>query len=170
MIPEGIVPEGMKWCIAGGFAAAPALANDIDVWIYDVEEIAPGDIEFVRNELAKQLRVKFGLYNFTPSDETRTSSNYSQENVTILKVGVLEDPMGLRKPIHIMVTNANSPMGILDGFDISTHAVAILPDGTVLQHPHYTPPQQFPQTMRWNEKTPERLKRIAKRFGHEKAA
>ncbi len=38
-IPD-LLPESLRgqWCIAGGYAACPALASDIDVWVYNAAD------------------------------------------------------------------------------------------------------------------------------------
>lgn len=153
-----LIPAGLDWCIAGGYAACPALARDIDVWIYN---IASEDLESQRDLLAQELSRVYRCA-FVPSTETRASSSYLQDKISILKVGEVIQ----RKPIHLIVTDAGRPMDILCGFDVSTHAVATLPNGDVVVHPLYTHPGQPPIALASNEKTPERLARIAARFGH----
>lgn len=157
MIPPCLIPKGLRWCVAGGYAACPALARDVDVWVYGIK----GDVlESRRDEIAGHIRTTG--YTFLVSDETRQAPTYEHDTVTILKVGTVEEVT----PIHIMVTDAMTPMMILEGFDVSTHAVAIMPDGIVVTHPRWTAPHLPPREIRINEKTPDRMARIAARFGH----
>lgn len=161
MIPAGLIPESYKWCVAGGFAACPALARDIDVWVYG---IAPEQVETTQQQLQHQIATGPCGHGFASSDERLSSSSYSQEFIQILKVGDVHWN-GNRKH-HVIVTDANSPESILDGFDLSTHAVAIMPDGKVVTHPLWTAPHVLPQVMRSDANTPARLVRVAARFGH----
>lgn len=177
MIP-GLFPTGMEWCIAGGFAACPALATDIDVWVYG---LLVDDMDRVRAELIAGFEAFCATNNvnrpiwpekrylFTPQTEESSFLVYEQESAYIQKVGVVYLPRSSKvKPIHVMVTNAPDPGSLLTGFDVSTHAVAIDKTGRVWTEARWTPPQIVPIELSSNPKTPERMQRIATRFGHEK--
>ncbi len=179
MIPHNLFPAGTKWCIAGGYAACPALATDIDVWVYDVKEIARGDIGYRRAELIAYVEQWVASqninrpiwperrYRFETQEQTETMMAYDQLVNHIEKVGVLYSPRSAGvKPIHLMVTTAYDPGSLISGFDVSTHAVAIDHDGRLWKHALWTAPHQPPAVIQVNAKTQERYQRICKRFGH----
>lgn len=158
MIPENLLPKGVQWCIAGGYAACPALASDIDVWVLNVPT---HDLQVRRAEillhLAKQrFNVKTETGDNTPGD------GYEDKAIGILKVGRVTPPTGLA--IQVMVTDADVAR-LLESFDVSTHAVAVGP-GFVTTHPQWTPPHVPPVAFSQHATTAERLARIAERFGH----
>jgi hypothetical protein len=177
VIPTGLLPEGTKWCIAGGFAACPALAGDVDVWVYGVKH---DDVVTTQAQLIAHIEqwcaannVKRPIwpekrYCFEKQAESREFFAYGQVAVRIEKIGVLYSPRSARvKPIHLMVTDAYTPGEIVRGFDISTHAVAIDSTGRIWKHDTFTAPHQPPAVLTTNEKTAGRYSRICQRFGHQ---
>lgn len=179
MIPANLLPEGTQWCVAGGYAACPALAGDIDVWVYGVPV---DDIQKRRTELlayvqdwAKVQNVNRPhwperRYQVNPQTSATEHVAYEHTVVRIEKVAVVESPsLAYVKPIHIMVTDAYSPGEIMQGFDVSTHAVAIESTGRVWRHINWTAPHKAPEALLNNQYTEARIARIAKRFGHEVA-
>lgn len=170
MVPAGLIPKGYEWCVAGGYAACPALAQDIDVWVWGV---ATDDLETVRARLVQHLFDTYTLSKVQSGTDTRKAPNYSQPTqITILKVAEVKDVQfsfggyTTTKPIQIMVTDAASPEQILFGFDISTHQIAIMPDGVVWKGANWTAPHVPPVKLLDTAKTEERMQRIAARFGH----
>lgn len=178
MIPAGLLPPNTPWFIAGGYAACPALANDIDVWV--CEPVA--DLEETRVRLLVHLEQFVAARNPGPGfaylspykrwrvaaeQGVSTAPLYDQDHIDIRKVAVVLAPDHAKvKPIHVIVTNAPDAGSILSGFDISTHAVAIDHTGRVWRHNLWTAPHQPPAVIRTNPKTQERLDRICQRFGH----
>ena len=160
MIPTNLLPAGTRYCIAGGWAACPALAADMDLWVYGVPE---GELQERRAALITHLAANnFDL--MTEACREIPQPQY-QHCRTTLKVGVVTRKGDL--PVHILVTSALTIRDILDGFDVSTHAVAIGGDsGFVVKGKGWTPPHVAPVALYTNEKTPERMMRIAARFGH----
>lgn len=181
MIPKNLLPEAYResYCVAGGWAACPALAQDMDVWVYAVPFEA---LELARTELLEHLEAEntkgayykrpFYVVPETQVENHRGTDQYEGVNVQILKVGRVEvrrESARLhkeRKEIHLLVTDAHSPGEILQGFDVSTHAVAIDWNGIIWTHPAWTPPQMEPTVLMENEKTPVRMAKIRARFGH----
>lgn len=164
MIPHNLFPEGTKYCVAGGYAACPALANDIDVWVYGV---AADDLQIARAELLLHI-VKQDFHVSTEGGDNIVSEEYESENqrCSILKVAAVGIGRGNgNMPLHIMVTDAKTPVQILQNFDVSTHAVALTPGG-VVKHPKWTPPHVPPVALLDHKTTPARMERIARRFGH----
>lgn len=164
MFPKTLLPEDTRFCIAGGYAACPALAKDIDVWVYGVSE---AELQERRAELISHLALNG--YTLQTEDCLDVPQPQYEHTRTTLKVGVVTKGAGLPcgKPVHVMVTSAETIRDILDGFDVSTHAVAIGSNGYVVKHPEWTPPHEMPALMTSrNEKSIERMARIAARFGH----
>ncbi len=137
-IIQAILPKKYhdKWVIAGGWAACPALASDMDVWVLGID-----DIDVVREELLAHTGTSSGVFVgrylvVQVQDEIRTAPGYEIENVLIRKVAKLT---AVNLSIHLLVTDAPSPAELLMGFDISTHQVAILHNGIVVKGPNWTP-------------------------------
>jgi hypothetical protein len=183
----GVVGD-RKWCVAGGYAACPALATDIDLWVYGIDH---RNLENERNILRSLLmhrvdelnegRPKWAekRYGYVREEGQETTVVYEQESHLIEKVGVVTCPRvafvndenlhatdARTKPIHIMVTTAADPGSLISGFDISTHAVALDYSGRVWKHNLFTGPHEKPAVLRVNPNTQNRLDRICKRFGH----
>ncbi len=170
-----ILPEKYhdKWAIAGGWAACPALAEDMDVWV-----LGAANVDTVRAEILACLDETLvlgggklggcGFFNHSyfrveVQDETRTTPGYEISNVTIRKVAQLTRA---NLSIHLLVTDAPNASDLLLGFDISTHQVAILHDGTVVKGPNWTPINMPPVMLRATSTTPTRMDKIAARYGH----
>lgn len=191
MIPSWVlqVLGERKWCVAGGYAACPALASDIDLWVYG---IAPDLLQWERDNIAGLLKLEVDelnrnrpkwaekRYGFVREEGQETTEIYDQIENLIEKVGVVSSPrVALTpdpvlnptsvkcKPIHIMVTTAPDPGSLISGFDISTHAVAIDYTGRVWTHVLYTGPHEQPAILRIGTNTQQRFDRICDRFGHE---
>ena len=177
MFPIELLPEAFQkqWCVAGGYAACPALSNDVDVWVYRVPTLQLDD---TREQLLEHLNTVAHIenvpahrslqYHVIPGEETRTAESYCQEFIQIKKVAIVYGRRTYHdmKPVHVVVTDAQNPGVIITGFDISTHAVAIEWNGRVWKT-GYTAPQERPRRLRIaNEHTEPRMIRICERFGH----
>ncbi len=160
MIPADMLPADVEWCIAGGYAACPALAGDIDVWVYGVDT---SNLQIRRGEVLLHLARK--RYNVTTeSGDNMVDEEYETKQCSVLKVGRID--RNEKPTIQIMVTDAPTPNELLANFDVSTHAVAVDMDGTVYRHDGWTPPQVPPVALLNHSTTPRRMERIAARFGH----
>jgi hypothetical protein len=165
-----------RWCVAGGYAACPALAKDIDVWVYGLHnddlEVARAAILAHLEQTVAGLNTKAPIwpekrYQLENQVETRQFLAYEGLDCRIEKVGAVTPPERLHLlPVHIMVTSAPDPGSLLTGFDVSTHAVAIDHSGRVFKHTNYTHPGEPPFALLHNVHTPDRMARIAARFGH----
>lgn len=157
MIPRNLVPDHLynSVFIAGGFAACPALASDIDVW---VPYIGGEDLLLMRRQLLSHLHAEGFV---ATEEEGGTVHDYNGVAINILKVAVIDGGT----PIHLMVCNAPVDI-VLQNFDISTHQIALTANG-VVKGAGWTstmvPPVVFED--KENEHTPERLKKIAERYG-----
>lgn len=171
-------PAG-DWCVAGGFAACPAAAADVDVWLYGLRFTQDGDHDLTTRRADLLARIEKALPEWNVkapiwtekrwrfnTEENSTQFPAYQGEILIEKVGVLYAPQArFLKPIHIMLTEAGSPGDVIYGFDVSTHAVAVNSDGRIFKSSGYTLPHQPPFMLQENTLTPERMERICQRFG-----
>ena len=154
----GLIPPGRHWFIAGGYAACPALAGDIDIWILAHAE----DLAAVRDAVLAHLKAIPIWVN--EEDATEVGTGYDEMPLHTRKVGRM---FLFGKHVHLMVTDATSPLEVLQNFDISTHHVAILPTGNVIEGPYFTPPHVPPRQLMQTSRTRERMVKICTRFGHD---
>lgn len=160
MIPAKLIPPGLRYCVAGGWAACPALASDVDVWVYG-EGI---DVEAVHAQLTEHLSREY-YDDFEPLTALCSEMRSYEGIVNTRKVGKVWD-INSGNTYEVMVCDASNPMALLDAFDISTHMVAINDTGEVIMHDLWTPPTTLPVVHWTTDKTPERLRKICARFGH----
>lgn len=166
MFPKNWLPEEFRerWCIAGGWAACPALASDMDVWVYGIEKEQLGA---VRQQLLDHLtteRLAKRLPYFEVGVETREVGGYDHPNL-VQKVADIFVPHPAKR-LHLIVSDACAPGEIIYGFDISTHAVALNHNGAVYQSPDFTPPHVRPVQLKETKTTADRMAKICARFGH----
>lgn len=158
MIPQNLLPEGTNYFIAGGYAACPGLAGDIDVW---VTEWTPEDAIGARKEILLHLVQNDFDLRIEENDAALVRAvAYPDECVTskVARVAVKE-----MLPIHIMIASGSAER-VLEGFDVSTHAIAIHKDGRVIKHKEWTPINVMPKVLRQNPGTPARMERICSRY------
>lgn len=153
------IANGRPWCIAGGWAACPQLANDQDVWIFVTN---PSDGTLRRHETLED--VKDEILSLIPSiEEDNTSTvdaeSYDKLGVEILRVGKLGDR-------HIMVTDAQDVVMLLDCFDVSTHQCAIDQEMQFVRGGGWTPITVLPKPLRDTPNTMARLEKIRARYAH----
>lgn len=186
MIPEKLLPE--KWqpfaFIAGGYAACPSLAGDMDVWVlapcpfrnrHEPEKCAFDDLRVHvwlqqrREELLTHLRRNYTRWQVAEETENRSVEHdgvptpYTHDLAhMVLRVAKITSHS---LPIHLLVVDAEFPKQVIDGFDISTHSVALVPDVGVVRGSNWTPITDVPEVLRTNEKTPDRMDKICTRYG-----
>jgi hypothetical protein len=167
MIPKGLLPPDLEGSafIAGGYAACPALATDIDLWVY----VAGESLADARDRILLWLQTEMWPYE-TQEDNRPQLADSTIDGYSIIssKVAIVRSPH-LSHPIHIMVC-AGSIQELLETFDISTHQIA-LSFGGVIKGPRWTPITERPVIIRSatgisTQKTQERLGKIATRYGH----
>jgi hypothetical protein len=190
MIPDRLLPEKYREhaFIAGGFAACPALASDMDVWVlapcpfvsaengrdgYDINDPRIYvHLQQARKKILDHLHTQFPRYAIKEETSVRVSQDSETEidrqsiyHATVDHVSLKVAKLTIFTPwIQIMVTDASWVRQVLDGFDISTHAVAITGNG-VQRGSHWTPITEPPVVIRSNDKTPERMVKICNRYG-----
>lgn len=156
MIVWDLVPK--QWredaFIAGGYAACPALASDLDLWIPCCSDGTR--VEVARDEVWAHLR---NMRITAVEENEETITQYEGVNVVIMKVCCVY--YGVK--IHIMVVDA--PLNaVLEGFDVSTHQVALLPSGEVFTGSRWTPITEPPVRLIDTPKTDVRMEKITNRY------
>lgn len=166
-LPPNLLPRGMTRAafIAGGYAACPELATDIDVWVM----VDPTKLYEERRRILTHL-VDHGFIPCAGTDapvkEEFTGDRLGYEDITANILKVAEVWRGNQKPIHIMVTDAPALMLLLN-FDISTHAIAFTDNGTI-RAPEWTPLHMEPIIVKnhMTRKTQDRFNKINARYAH----
>ena len=161
MIPAGLLPEGVDWFIAGGYAACPALATDVDIWV-----MSPDDAIAEHERLALHLRSVCPDESLLIDPAPNTDAGFHQQeeylNSQTLKVAQLWKD---GREFHILVTRQTLEE-VLEGFDISTHQVALTSTGRVVTGKSWTPPHVRPVELISMPRTAARMAKICSRFGH----
>lgn len=164
MIPRNLLPDDYYdgACIAGGYAACPALASDMDVWVFVPSYL----LEDARALILEHL----SHYGFSYTKEERerqraegTDPGGYDVSGFILKVARVS--LG-HETIHILVTSFPGVLELLSSFDVSTHQVA-LTDAGVIRGGDWTPITEPPVKLKDSPTTDERMRKIARRYGHE---
>lgn len=163
MIPKGLLPPDYMDCafIAGGYAACPPLARDIDLWVM----VNPSQsLAAVREEILAWLESELWPYEVQDDRRLRplgtTAEGY---DIIATKVAVVKS-LHMSHPIHIMLVD-RSPRELLETFDISTHQVAIV-FGNVIKGSGWTPITEPPRQLKDSPTTAARMEKIAQRYGH----
>jgi hypothetical protein len=167
MIPKWLLPEKFQLSafIAGGFAACPSLADDIDVWVMVSKSKVPSVVaELTAHLNTRELEGGYGRFEAQPSADAKIRAHATGDYpVESMRVGKFT-AYGYSHPFHVIVTSGTA-QEVLDKFDISTHMVAITSTGVVTGD-GWTPVTEPPIAFRNTALTPQRLQKIAKRFGH----
>lgn len=172
MIPAWLLPEGVRWVVAGGWAACPALASDQDIWVLvDADEMSD-----MRDRILDGLRDYYGddydarvteledRRSMVVDRQSEVSDNtYETVPVNTLKVASVYTH-GLER--HILVTDASCAYELVEAFDINTHAVAIEPDGNIVKSALWAPFTEPPIMVRDTPTTKMRMNKIRQRYGH----
>ena len=158
MIPSNLLPANTDWFIAGGYAACPALASDRDVWV----TAETSDMDATRERILAHLETEFEKWQIVvlePSQRQEGTYALSLKVARVITPGV---------PCEIIVTDAENAHALIDGFDVSTHQIAILPNGMVVKGALWTSITERPIKLRDSDTTDARMVKIATRYGHVK--
>lgn len=156
MIPRDLLPEGLTYFIAGGYAVCPALATDIDVWV----RAPKGELEAYRQRILDYLQEKEVIFEETkPSERQIETADYYDTEAFIQKVAIVNEHF---LPIHLLVTDA-SVDDVLASFDLSVCQVALTSYGVVTGR-DWTPVTKPIAVVRNTPTTPARLEKYRKRF------
>lgn len=168
MIPPTLLPDDLQRnaFIAGGYAACPALALDMDVWVkVDRNDSLPEAKQRILDWLESTMW-PYDAATTRPSIVGTVGANadgYDGMGVFVQKVATVKSQY-LTHPYHIMVVNVD-PRTLIETFDISTHQIAIA-FGNVIKGSGWTPITEPPRVLKMTPTTPERLEKIAARYGH----
>lgn len=156
-IPEGILPVGTNAYIAGGYAACPERADDIDVWVRcpTVDEL-----DSFRQQLLSHLTEQHYAFD-SLNDRREYKDDYGDYVGGVLKVARVQRPG--ERDIHIMVTNLQ-PIDLLDTFDISTHMVAFDGERCYRNPEKWSALTEDPIVWKMTPTTPDRLEKIRNRY------
>ena len=160
-VPDNLLHDAYDGFIAGGYAACPERASDIDVWVTTHD-----DLHSVRRCLLAHLSAQgYAVFPETAELGVRVDGfGYDEMDVNILKVAVIERSGKL--PIHLMVTDA-PVMAVLLHFDVSTHQVALVPHYMGVQTiygPEWTPLTDEPVQIKETSATNTRMEKIRTRY------
>jgi hypothetical protein len=171
------VPEGMRdqMVIAGGYAACPELADDIDIWVLADDEFAGLTEECDRQEYlgTRRFHLKAHLSALGTERVSASEHDYAGDHKLVTTVTGLNNFSGynkslrlLDKKIQLLVVPHRTPQELVDSFDISTHAIALQRSRFTFGR-GWTRLNQTPNVLRWNQpgKSLERLLKISKRYG-----
>lgn len=163
MLPKELLPSDLmnSAFIAGGYAACPALASDIDLWVM----APPNQLGATRKTIINWLETEMWPYEVQEDQRLSVLGPAAAYGYDVIagKVAIVKSPH-MTHPIHIMVVD-RSPAELLETFDISTHQVAIV-FGNVVKGSGWTPVTVPPVMLRNTPTTPERMRKIAARYGH----
>lgn len=166
MIPDILLPKTMRRraFVAGGFAACPALATDIDVFV----TASTTELTKVRRQLLNHLydQLNEDIEFLMHEEEDRRVDSHerypgSHGVFTILKV--CKVLIG-NTEFHVLVTDGSIDE-VLSSFDISTCQVAITSDGHVVRGDNWTPPSVPPVKLKDTPTTDARMQKYQERFG-----
>jgi hypothetical protein len=114
-----------RMVIAGGYAAAPETAGDIDLWI-----LGDKDGPFDAFKIARYLREDVDC-----GSTVSRRAGYPNHNLVATVPGISKRWLNYeiseravtvdRKSVHVLVTDLRTPQDLVDSFDISTHAIAL---------------------------------------------
>lgn len=171
-VPEDLRPNMV---VAGGYAACPELADDIDVWVLADDEIDGLTEACDREEYlgSRRHRLKMHLAGMGTERVSADESDYAGDHKLVTTVTALLNFSGynrsvriLDRKIQLLVVPHRTPQELVDSFDISTHAIALQRSRFVFGR-GWTRLNQTPNVLRWNQpgKSLERLLKISKRYG-----
>lgn len=134
--------------VAGGYAASPATAGDIDIWF--------GHNRF---HLANNFLMTFPIRNVV---EEGTAKQY--EGMSTMFGSGWDYEIG--RVVQVLVTPYKKAEEVLKGFDISSHQIAVTSKGKVVKGEQYTDPwTQLPKILSNTPQTLARYVKICKRYG-----
>jgi len=148
--------HGVSW-IAGGYAADPHKAEDIDLWVLGSQ----GDRSELLNHLLKTARLVDD-----PADAYTEDDSF--DIVGSVYVPTQEDPFKGVIKVQVLFSRIPGIQTLLASFDISTHRIAkSLASGEYVTGAGWKPTHEQPRALLFNrpERTAERLLKITSRYG-----
>lgn len=155
MIPRNLIPDGLHYFIAGGWAACPALATDRDVFVQTT-----GDINDCRAMLLDHMRAQG--FDVIEQDESRQFTTLEgHEDIPVAKVAKIKQKYA--QDIHVLVTSGDVD-AVVNTFDISASQIAITESGRIVRGDNYTTPMQPVYKVKDTPTTPARFAKYTERF------
>lgn len=150
---------GLPWCIAGGYAACPQLAGDMDVWVL------AGKRPYMQGLEQLAQRMLAANPDVVPFVATGGAHPYSFDpGCRVYEVGhLLARATGMANR-HIMVTELDSIEALLDCFDVSTHQCALDENGDFIKGRQWTPLNVAPVKLFDTPNTEARMEKIRQRY------
>ena len=185
MIPPLLLPAELREeaFIAGGYAACPALAQDVDVWIPSTHSLfkitrvsvldhlhrvanahapLPGDLSFTVQDDDDSPRGRLLESDAPPPGVCQLNTFEDYNSILRLRRAATVNIVGHTLPYHIIIVEG-AVDDVLSSFDISTHQVALTWKG-VVRGEHWTPPNAPPVVITQKYTTTERLAKIEARY------
>lgn len=147
--------------IAGGYAVAPAQANDIDIW---VKVSAGTNMPVVKQHIQQYLIDQYGLDLVTKLEDGRefgTTSGDYHEVFETLKVATVKLSNNLS--YHVMMTTGDI-FDVVNSFDLSICQVGIDELGLTHKGEDYTPPYGRILVVKDTPTTYDRMLKYMERF------
>ena len=136
--------------IAGGWAANPFRADDIDIWVYRPECVVSEDYYKKLGNLIHGA-TKYEMMNAEINDPTRKPTTYLE---------------WYGKPVQIFETPFQI-FELMDLFDLSCHQYALTHNGVLCRGENATHPVDDDiVVMTPDHSTPHRLNKVLERYGH----
>lgn len=169
VIDSGLLNHYPDWFVAGGYAADPALANDIDIWIQVEDSYAAASHHVKLHDWLAMAGFQFERQDVQAAPEMiesyRLDGDGEMEFVLVYRVAVITAWRSIQfsKPVHLLITTGTVDE-VLNHFDISTHALALLPNGKFVYGKGWTPKTVDPVILRDSASTPARFVKISGRY------
>lgn len=158
-----------NWFVAGGYAADPTLADDIDIWITVEDSYAAADEHAKLHDWLAIAGFQFEPQDVAAApqmiDVGRVDADGDTEYVVVFHVAVITAWRSIRfsKPVHLHITSG-TVLDVLRTFDVSTHAVAMRSNGQFIYGTGWTSKTVDPVILRDSPSTPARFVKISSRY------
>jgi hypothetical protein len=151
--------------IAGGYAACPDKAGDIDVWLLDQD--IKGSTWNLQHSIALQIDRTVNAFRRFPDDVPEHVQKDYQDTTFALLRAYHSKVSG--KTVQILAAPEKTLQELVNRFDVSTHAIGyMLADPfTLVKGKNWTPIDQQPRACHLNtpDSTRERLVKLCARYG-----
>ena len=135
MIPKNLIPEGMRYFIAGGWAVCPALATDRDLFVQTT-----GDLTDTRAMLLDHMRAQgFDLVEEGDENGIPTLDLIRTDYIMVEVMKVAKVSQKFAQDIHVLLTTGDVA-DVLNSFDLSVCQIAITETGKIVRGDYYTHP------------------------------
>lgn len=165
-----------KAMVAGGYAADPSRANDIDLWVVGMADL-PGTERYIRKYLGEVGWLSSDRADSLASEEYQDSGDFRVVAMHHVyePIAVSEDyPSGLGSKtwtVQILISNQPTFLHLLNRFDLSVHQIGYSLDApnVAILAPTFTTIHEQPRVVNFERpnQTFRRVERIFPRYGFE---